>query len=149
MKHLMITTAIATFIFTSASSFAGNGNNGNAFSSADTAITMNTVPSDGPFTIMEENAQFPGGEMALEQFFRKNIQYPAIAKQQGIEGEVIVALEIDETGAVTNIEIVQGVGGGCEEEVVRVLTEMPSWKPTNQAGHAVSSRKLFSFTFQF
>jgi len=113
------------------------------------ASTGNGTPLvEGSFRVQEEVAQFPGGDKALQNYFNSAIQYPIIAKQQGIEGKVIVSAIVDENGKLTNIEIVQGIGGGCEEEVIRVLSEMPSWKPANQAGHSIALKQLFSFTFK-
>ena len=109
---------------------------------------IDTIKIEEDFTIQEEAAQFPGGEAALDNFIYHNVQYPAIAKAQGIEGKVTVAFIVDETGAVSHIEVVQGVGGGCDEEVVRVVSAMPAWLPANQAGHQVRTKKFFSFTFR-
>lgn len=123
----------------------------NSFAHNGTELTGKGVSPEKkveePFYIQEEVAQFPGGEVAFEKFIQKSIQYPAIAKAQGIEGKVVVALVIDETGAISNLEIIQGIGGGCEEEVIRVLSAMPNWAPTKQAGHQVKMKKVFSFNF--
>jgi periplasmic protein TonB len=118
-------------------SFATNGNG-----------TPNNSFVETPFTVREVVAQFPGGDFALQAYVKNHINYPVIAKQQGIEGKVIVSLEVDETGKLTHIEVIQGIGGGCEEEVIRVLTEMPDWNPTTQAGHNIKAKKIFSFNFQ-
>jgi protein TonB len=135
MKNLVIITTIS--LTTSIFSFATNG------------IGIPTNPSvEAPFMVQEEVASFPGGEQALQQYVNKYITYPTMAKQQGIEGKVIVSLEIDENGKVQEIEVIQGIGGGCEEEIIRVLSEMPNWMPTMQAGHQIKAKKIFSFNFQ-
>lgn len=134
---------IGLVTLTTVNSFATNG--------TELPVTGTTTPAkaiEEPFYVQEVMAEFPGGEVALEKFIQKSINYPAIAKAQGIEGKVIVALVIDETGAVNDIEVIQGIGGGCEEEVIRVLSEMPNWAPTKQAGHTVKMKKVFSFNFQ-
>jgi protein TonB len=141
MKKLMIASVMGLVVLTNINSFAHNG----------TELTGNSIVPEKkveePFYIQEEVGQFPGGEVAFEKFIQKSIQYPAIAKAQGIEGKVVVALVIDETGAVNNVEVIQGIGGGCEEEVIRVLSAMPNWAPTKQAGHQVKMKRIFSFNF--
>ena len=141
MKKMMFSLVTGMLLFTSLNSFAGNPGN-------DTTLTTQAIAVEEPFSIQEETAQFPGGEKALQQFIYQNMQYPVIAKTQGIEGKVIVALEVDETGAFTHIEVLQAVGGGCEEEVIRVLNSMPHWTPSMQAGHAIKAKRIFSFYFQ-
>ena len=120
--------------FVSTFSFATNGTEGPVV--------------EGSFKVQEEVAQFPGGDKALQNYFNNAIQYPVIAKQQGFEGKVIASAIVDENGKLTNIQIIQSVGGGCDEEVIRVLSDMPAWKPANQAGHTVALKQIFSFTFK-
>lgn len=129
---------VAGILFLTTSSFANNGN----------GTPVSGPGGDASFVVQEEVAQFKGGEIALEKYVQSHINYPSIAKQQGIEGKVIVALNIDENGNIENISVLQGIGGGCEEEVVRVLSEMPNWAPTIQAGHYIKTKKIFSFTFK-
>jgi protein TonB len=134
MKKTMFLSAIGIlFLTTEIFAINGNGNKG---------------PVEQPFVVKEEMAQFPGGELALQTYVKTQVNYPAIAKQQGIEGKVIVAIEIDENGEFQHIEVLQAIGGGCEEEVIRVLEQMPDWTPTLQAGHPVKTKKIFSFNFQ-
>jgi periplasmic protein TonB len=135
MRKLVIITVLG--VSTTLFSFAANGNG-----------TPITPYVETPFMIQEEVASFPGGELALQEYVNSHVAYPMIAKQQGIEGKVIISLEIDENGKIQDIEVIQGIGGGCEEEVVRVLSEMPSWTPTVQAGHKIKAKKIFSFNFQ-
>ncbi len=146
MKTLAITLVLILITLTSMKGFATNG----APLQIYKAIPSNSqVGSVEPFRLYENVALFPGGDLALQKYIQRNMNYPLIAKQQGIEGKVIISMVIDEFGSVCDIEIIQGIGGGCEEEVIRVLLSMPDWKPTIQAGHYIKTRKLFSFDFQF
>lgn len=138
----MIASVFGMLTFTSVNSFATNGEG------LTKGITPTAISVEQPFAIQEEVAQFPGGDAALNNYLKQHINYPTIAKAQGFVGNVVVSFIIDETGKVTNIEVIKAIGGGCEEEVVRVLTEMPNWKPTNQSGHNIKAKKLFSFNFQ-
>ncbi len=148
MKNQIIASAIGLVFMmtTSIHSFAINGPTLPKTLGLEKNISFPTTEST--FLVIEEDAEFPGGEEALMEYFDDNIQYPMIAKQQGIVGKVTVALTINESGTISNIEVIQGIGGGCEEEVIRVLSSMPTWKPTNQAGHMMKTKKLFSFNFQ-
>ncbi len=137
MKKSMF-VLVAGIIFLTTSGFANNGN----------GTSVSGPGGDASFVVQEEVAQFPGGEMALQKYVQSHFNYPTVAKQQGIEGKVIVSVNIDENGKVENINIIQGIGGGCDEEVVRVLTEMPNWAPTIQAGHNIKTKKIFSFNFK-
>lgn len=90
------------------------------------------------FTIVEEMPEFPGGgEKALLQYLSNNIKYPAIARENGITGTVYVTFEIDQNGKVKDAKILRGIGGGCDEEALRVVMSMPAWKPGKQRGKPV------------
>ncbi|MFI5218592.1 MAG: energy transducer TonB [Bacteroidia bacterium] len=90
------------------------------------------------FTIVEEMPQFPGGgESALIKYLSENIKYPPIARENGITGTVYVTFIIDKEGRVSDSKILRGIGGGCDEEALRVVNKMPLWKPGRQNGRGV------------
>lgn len=97
---------------------------------------------------IETAAMFPGGDAKLKEFIIKNITYPTKAIQQGIIGKVIATIEINEEGNISKIEITQGIGGGCDEEVIRVLSSMPEWEPAMQGGNKIKTKKKLSFNFK-
>jgi len=72
---------------------------------------------------------FPGGNLALNDFIEKNIQYPEAAKAAHVTGKVEVAFTVKITGELTNIKIKQGLGYGCDEEALRIVKLMPNWEP--------------------
>jgi protein TonB len=90
-----------------------------------------------PFTVVEEMPSFPGGEESRLRFLQENIQYPQVAKESGIQGTVYVSFVVDSKGKINDVRILRGIGGGCDEEAVRVIRMMPSWNPGKQAGKAV------------
>lgn len=90
------------------------------------------------FLVVEEMPEFAGGTVAMQKFIASNIRYPRIASQQGTEGRVIVTFVINGQGEVTNAEVVKGIGGGCDEEAIRVIKLLPKWKPGKQNGRPVS-----------
>ncbi len=92
------------------------------------------------FTIVEEMPSFPGGEAKLFEYLGKNIKYPQIAKEAGISGIVYVTFVVDANGNITEVQVLRGIGGGCDEEAVRVVKNMPKWTPGKQRGKAVKVR---------
>ncbi|MEI8046309.1 MAG: TonB family protein [Bacteroidota bacterium] len=73
--------------------------------------------------------EFPGGEIAIKQFFAENIKYPLFAWDAKIEGTIIARFFVDSDGSLSDIKLTNGIGGGCDEEYIRVLRLMPRWKP--------------------
>lgn len=95
--------------------------------------------SDEPevYMIVDEMPEFPGGDTSLVQFIADNTKYPAEAKEKGIKGPVFVNFIVEPDGSVSDIRVVRGIGGGCDEEAVRVVESMPKWKPGMQNGEVV------------
>ena len=89
------------------------------------------------FQIVEEMPAFPGGEQKLMEYVGKNIKYPQIARETGIQGRVFIGLVVEPDGSVSNVKLLRGIGGGCDEEAMRVVKSMPKWKPGKQRGKAV------------
>lgn len=99
------------------------------------------------FTVVEENPMFPGGDEARMNFLRENIKYPQMARESGIQGTVYVTFVVEPSGNITNIKILRGIGGGCDEEALRVVRQMPKWKPGKQRGKSV--RVQFNMPIRF
>jgi len=99
------------------------------------------------FIIVEDQPGFPGGEAALQRFLRDNIRFPAIAREAGIQGTVVVTFVIERDGSVSNVRVLRGIGGGCDEEAIRVVSMMPRWTPGKQRGRAV--RVQFNMPIRF
>jgi periplasmic protein TonB len=99
------------------------------------------------FTIVEEQPAFPGGDAALMEYLGKNISYPPMAKESGIQGTVFVQFVVEPDGSVSNAKILRGIGGGCDEEAIRVVRNMPKWKPGRQRGKPV--RVYFNLPIRF
>jgi TonB family protein len=80
---------------------------------------------------------FPGGDEARIKFLIENIKYPEAAKKNNIQGTVFVNFIITADGSVTDVKILRGVGGGCDEEAMRVIKLMPKWNPGMEKGKLV------------
>ena len=89
------------------------------------------------FQIVEEMPSFPGGEQKLLEYVAKNTKYPQIARESGIQGRVFIGFVVEPDGSISNVKVLRGIGGGCDEEAVRVIKSLPKWKPGKQRGKAV------------
>jgi len=83
----------------------------------------------------------------LMLFVAKNIKYPKEAREQGIEGQVVVKFQISESGKVHSPKIVKGISNGCGEEVLRIVNQMPSWTPAKKDGKSVASEFVLPVQF--
>ncbi len=90
------------------------------------------------FTIVEEQAEFPGGYQKMMEFIVSNIKYPDIARKEHIEGKVFVNFVIRKDGSITDVKILKGIGFGCDEEAMKVVKKMPKWKPGKQRNQPVN-----------
>jgi len=86
------------------------------------------------FQYVEQPPTFDGDYTA---YLAKNLKYPDNARENNIEGRVIVKFVVNEDGKVSDVQVVRGIGGGCDEEAKRVVAAMPHWKPGKQNGKAV------------
>jgi protein TonB len=92
------------------------------------------------FYVAEDMPLFPGGDAALMKYLSTNTSYPTAAREAGISGIVYVTFIIETDGSVSSIAVLRSVAGGCTEEAVRVVSEMPTWTPGKQRGKPVRVR---------
>ena len=100
------------------------------------------------FQIVEEMPAYPGGDQKLMEFIAKGIKYPQIARETGIQGRVFVGFVVEPDGSVSNVKVLRGFGGGCDEEAMRVVKSMPKWKPGKQRGKAVRVSYMLPVNFK-
>jgi protein TonB len=99
------------------------------------------------FTVVESMPSFPGGDAARMKFLQENIKYPQMARESGIQGTVYVTFVVEPNGKVSDVRVLRGIGGGCDEEAVRVIQSMPKWEAGKQRGKAV--RVQFNMPIKF
>ena len=99
------------------------------------------------FTVVESMPGYPGGDAARMQFLQENIKYPQMARESGIQGTVYVTFVVETDGRVTDVRVLRGIGGGCDEEAIRVIQAMPKWVPGKQRGKPV--RVQFNMPIKF
>lgn len=95
---------------------------------------------DKIYDIVEENASFPGGEEALMEWLSKNLKYPTKCQEQGVQGQVVVGFVVEKDGKITDVKIVRSHDEDMSKEAMRVVKEMPKWKPGKQGNKPVRSR---------
>jgi protein TonB len=100
------------------------------------------------FTYVEEMPTFPGGGDAFLSYVAQKIVYPEIAKRAGVEGRVAVSFVVSPSGAVSNVEVMKGIGAGCDEEAIRVIKSMPKWNPGKQNGRPVNVKVFVPIVFK-
>jgi TonB family protein len=96
--------------------------------------------SDEVYDVVDEVPEFPGGMEAWFNFMKDNLKYPTLAKDKGIEGTVYISFIINKDGSVSDAEILRGIGGGCDEEALRVVKASPNWNPGKKDGKIVKAR---------
>lgn len=92
--------------------------------------------------------EYNGGMLALQRYLQKSVRYPEMAKQLGIEGKVYVSFIIETDGSISNIELVRGIGGGCDEEAMKRIAQMDKWIPGKNNGELVRVKQTIPIDFQ-
>ena len=105
--------------------------------------------ADGVYTVVENRPEPTNGMAEFYEFVGQNIKYPQQAKQAGVEGKVFVQFVVNPYGELTDVETLKGIGMGCDEEAMRMVTEAPEWQPgTDADGQPVSVRMVLPITFE-
>lgn len=100
------------------------------------------------FEYVEQMPSFPGGDAALMQYLSKNIKYPPLAEENGIQGRVICTFVVERDGSVSDIRIKRGVDPSLDKEAMRVVSAMPKWIPGRQNGQMVRVKYTLPVTFR-
>jgi protein TonB len=100
------------------------------------------------FVIVEDAPLPKGGLAAFYQHINSNIQYPRQAQSLKIEGKVFVQFVVGKDGGLTDIQVIRGIGGGCDEEAIRVVKLSPNWQAGKQRGRPVRVKMVLPITFK-
>jgi protein TonB len=100
------------------------------------------------FDVVEEMPQFPGGSAALFEYLNKNIKYPVVAEENGVQGRVVVTFVVERDGSITDVKVVRSVDPSLDKEAARVVKSMPRWNPGKQNGSAVRVKYTVPVTFR-
>ena len=94
-------------------------------------------PVETPLDFAQISPEFAGGQAALMKFLSENMKYPSVDIEMGNEGRVICTFVVEKDGSITDIKVIRGVSPTIDKEAVRVISEMPNWKPGFQNGRIV------------
>jgi periplasmic protein TonB len=114
----------------------------------DMPVAVTTEEADKEWITVEQNPEFAGGKDALIRFLQKNLHYPTPAANAGVGGKVYMQFVVGQDGTIRNVDVLKGIGFGCDEEAQRVVKLMPHWSPGKQSGRAVSVKFTLPISFQ-
>lgn len=98
--------------------------------------------------VVDESPEYPGGMEALYKYLAENIHYPEQAKNDQIQGRVVISFVVEKDGSISDAKVVRGIGGGCDEEALRVVNAMPKWTPGKMRGEVVRVNFNLPITFK-
>jgi len=104
--------------------------------------------ADEIFTIVEQQPEPVGGLKAFYEYIGKNLNYPSRAQRNSIQGRVYIQFVVEKNGSLTDIQIVKGIGGGCDEEAFRIISNAPKWNPGKQRGRPVRVKMIMPILFR-
>lgn len=113
----------------------------------DPAIDPSNVT--GPLATADIMPAFPGGEAALYRFLSNQIRYPEEALRNKIEGKVYIRFVVQADGSITDVDVLRGIGYGCDQEALRVVQMMPRWVPGELGGTKVPVYSSLAIEFKF
>ena len=97
---------------------------------------------------VEKMPEFPGGQDALNRFLVRNIKYPLLAQENGIQGRVVCQFVVNSDGSIVDISVVRGVEESLDKEAIRVIKSMPKWTPGRQGGKSVRVKYTLPIRFK-
>lgn len=104
--------------------------------------------SDRIYESVETMPEFPGGNAKLMKYLNKNIKYPILAQEKGIEGNVIVQFVVYKDGSIVNPKVIKSADPSLDKEALRVVSSMPNWQPGVQGGKIVRTKYTLPITFK-
>ena len=113
------------------------------------AVDGGTQAQTAPvYQMVEQMPQFLGGDQALLYYFEKSICYPEMARDNEVQGRVIVRFVVNEDGKISDVVVLRDIGSGCGQEAKRVILLMPKWVPGRQNGKPVKTYITLPVTFR-
>jgi periplasmic protein TonB len=104
-------------------------------------------PEATPFVVVEEMPMFPGGDVELLKYIAEHTQYPEVAKENNIQGRVIIRFCVTSKGGVSQVSVLKGVDPELDKEAIRVVNTLPTFKPGKQGGKPVPVWYMVPITF--
>ena len=129
----------------------GNDETGGEVLKAKEVIAQPEPPKEEEtkvFDVVEVMPTFPGGQQALFEWLSKNLKYPVVAAENGVQGRLIVTFVVERNGSITDVQVAKSVDPSLDKEAVRVVKAMPHWIPGKQNGSAVRVKFTVPVTFR-
>lgn len=120
--------------------------NGKDISEVKQAVTQEV--EEKVYTVIEQMPVFPGGDAELLKYISKNLNYPPIAAENGVQGKVTLRFVVSKSGTVDKVEVVRSLDNACDKEAVRVVKSLPKFIPGKQNGVNVSVWYTLPITFK-
>ena len=113
------------------------------FLEPDTVVFIDSI-----FEVVEESPSFPGGVAKLYEFLSKQLRYPEMAKENGIQGKVFVQFVVCKDGSIKDVKVIKSIHNTLDKEASRVVKRMPKWSPGKQRGKAVNTKFTLPIKFK-
>lgn len=117
-------------------------------STGPAVVVEEVVEEEQIFQVVEEMPSFPGGDAECMKFLSKNIKYPTIAQENGIQGRVILQFVVNKDGSIVDVTVARSVDPYLDKEAVRVVNMMPKWTPGKQRGKPVRVKYTLPVMFR-
>ncbi len=131
MTELLKLLVLFTFFFSS-------------YNTSSAQVASVAADTEMIYRVTEKAPRPVGGMTAFYEYTQDNLRRPSQAVAKGIRGNVFVKFIIEKDGSITNVEVIKGIGGGCDEEVIKLLKNAPKWTPGMQHGKVVRVQKIIS-----
>ncbi|MFD0793136.1 TonB family protein [Mucilaginibacter litoreus] len=118
-----------------------------SFSLAKGSAQVAQPKNEPAYSAVQELPSFPGGMDAFSKYVSHSVKYPKSARNDNIQGRVIVGFIIEEDGALSNLKVIRGVRKDIDDEALRVMGASPKWTPGKQDGHAVRTQYTVPINF--
>lgn len=127
-----------------------NANLGVEIMDYHTAVEEEEVEEEAiPFALVEEKPKFQGGDAnTFSAWVNKNLNYPEIAKENGVQGRVTLQFTVNTDGSVSDVKVLRGVDSSLDKEAVRIVSQSPKWTPGKQRERPVKVTYVFPVIFQ-
>lgn len=112
----------------------------------DQSLKLNQVKGE-IYLVVQNQPEFKGGMAGLNRYLAENIRYPTAAQRANVQGRVFVNFVVTKEGDIADVQILKGLGFGCDEEAIRVVSRMPNWKPGSQDGRVINVRYNLPIAF--
>lgn len=117
------------------------------FTAFSTHAASDVDPGSDKFPSANASASFAGGEVKLAEYIQEHFNYPEIARQYGIEGEVKISFFVLADGSLHGARIVKGINAVCDQAALKAISAMPKWTPARKDGKPMASKNHLTLRF--